>query len=178
MGSFGANVQSQHGYFFVSSKCDRQNPSPKKRLYIPTEAIAYKNSLTISFICILDKDKKQYSKQVMARISAELMNNLVSLQQSLLENVNEAKLAEYLLLDSCGETDETISSLDELTAIALQAADLYSQISRLLLQISEIQPAITPAMLELLSERVDTIENRIPALEQSIKEIQLDWGLR
>lgn len=114
----------------------------------------------------------------MARISAELMNNLVSLQRSLLENVNEAKLAEYLLLDSRGETDETISSLDELTAIALQAADLYSQISRLLLQISEIQPAITPAMLELLSERVSTIENRVPALEQSIKEIKLDWGLQ
>ena len=114
----------------------------------------------------------------MARISAELMNNLGSLQRSLLESVNEAKLAEYLLLDSCGETDETIGSLDELTAIALQAADLYGQISRLLLQISEIQPAITPAMLELLSERVDTIENRIPALEQSIKEIKLDWGLR
>lgn len=30
-------------------------------------------------------------------------------------------------------------------------------------------------MLELLSERVSTIGNRVPALEQSIKEIKLDW---
>jgi methyl-accepting chemotaxis protein len=105
------------------------------------------------------------------------MNNLVNLQQSLLESLNEAKLSEYLLLENFGETDDTISSLDELTAIALQVADLYSQISRLLLQISEIQPAITSAMLRLLTERVSNIENRIPALRQSIKEIKLDWGL-
>ena len=114
----------------------------------------------------------------MAKISAELMSSLVNLQHSLLASVNEAKLAEYLLLNSFGETDETISSLDELTTISLQAGDLYSQISRLLLQISEIQPAITPAMLKLLSERVSTIKNRVPALEQSIKEIKLDWELQ
>ncbi|MEM8721149.1 MAG: hypothetical protein AAGE84_17930 [Cyanobacteria bacterium P01_G01_bin.39] len=114
----------------------------------------------------------------MAKISAELMNNLVNMQKSLLESVNEAKLAEYLLLENFGETDETISSLDELTAIALQAAELHNQISRLLLQISEIQPVITPAMLKLLSERVSTVKNRVPALEQSVEEIKLDWGLQ
>lgn len=43
----------------------------------------------------------------MARISAELMSNLVNLQRSLLESVNEAKLAEYLLLNSVGETRRT-----------------------------------------------------------------------
>lgn len=114
----------------------------------------------------------------MAIISAEFTNNLISLQKSLLESVNEARLVEYWLLNNFGETDETISTLDELTAIALQAADLYSQISRLLLQISEIQPAITSAMLELLSERISSVENRVPALKQSIREIKLDWNLR
>jgi hypothetical protein len=67
----------------------------------------------------------------MAKISSELMSSLASLQQLLLESVNEAKLLEYLLLESSGETDDTISSLDELTAIALQASELYTQISRL-----------------------------------------------
>lgn len=113
----------------------------------------------------------------MAKFSSKLLNTLVDLQQSLLESVNEAKLSEYLLLERFGETNETISTLDELTAIAQQSADLYTQISRLLLQISEIQPAITPAMLELLTERVKTIESRVPALSQSIKEIKSDWGL-
>jgi hypothetical protein len=113
----------------------------------------------------------------MAKISSELMNTLIKLQQSLLESINEAKLSEYSLLESFGETNDNISTLDELTAIAQQSADLYTQISRLLLQISEIQPAITPAMLKLLTERVETIEGRVPALSQSIKEIKSDWGL-
>lgn len=113
----------------------------------------------------------------MAKISLKSLNTLVNLQQLLLESVNEAKLSEYLLLERFGETNETISTLDELTAIAQQSADLYTQISRLLLQISEIQPAITPVMLKLLTERVETIESRVPALSQSIKEIKSDWGL-
>jgi hypothetical protein len=32
-------------------------------------------------------------------------------------------------------------------------------------------------MLKLLSERISIIENRVPALQQSIKEIKSDWGL-
>jgi chaperonin cofactor prefoldin len=115
--------------------------------------------------------------EIMAKISAKLRNTLIDLQQLLLESVNEAKLSEYSLLERFGETTETVSTLDELTAIAQQSADLYTQISRLLLQISEMQPAITPAMLKLLTERVETIESRVPALSQSIKEIKSDWGL-
>ena len=113
----------------------------------------------------------------MAKISSELMNTLINLQQLLLESINEAKVSEYSLLERFGETNETIISLDELTAIAQQSADLYTQLSRLLLQISEIQPAITPAMLKLLTDRVASIENRVPALQQGIREIKSDWGL-
>jgi uncharacterized protein (UPF0335 family) len=32
-------------------------------------------------------------------------------------------------------------------------------------------------MLKLLTERVETIESKIPALSQSIKEIKSAWGL-
>jgi hypothetical protein len=32
-------------------------------------------------------------------------------------------------------------------------------------------------MLKLLTERVETIKSRVPALSQSIKEIESDWGL-
>lgn len=128
------------------------------------------------FWSIFNTDRHQ-DIEIMAKFSPTLLNTLVDLQQLLLESVNEAKLSEYLLLERFGETNETISTLDELTAIAQQSADLYTQISRLLLQISEIQPAITPAMLKLLTERVETIESRVPALSQSIKEIKSDWGL-
>ena len=113
----------------------------------------------------------------MAKISSELMNTLTNLQKLLLESVNEAKASEFYLLERYGETDETIATLDELTAISQQAAELYTQISRLLLRTTEIQPAITSGMLDLLTKRVTTVENRVPALQQSIKEIKSDWGL-
>ena len=32
-------------------------------------------------------------------------------------------------------------------------------------------------MLRLLTDRIATIENRVPALERSTQEIKTDWGL-
>ena len=113
----------------------------------------------------------------MAKISPELKLTLTNLQQLLLDIVDEAKAAEFLLLERFGETNETIITLDELTAISQKAADLYIQISRFLLRTAEIQPVITPDMLRLLTDRIATIENRVPALERSIQEIKTDWGL-
>ncbi len=110
----------------------------------------------------------------MAKISPELKLNLTNLQKTLLDIVDEAKAAEFLLLERFGETNETIIALDELTAISQQAADLYIQISRLLLRTAEIQPAITPDLLRLLEERIATIDNRVPALERSTQEIKTD----
>lgn len=110
----------------------------------------------------------------MAKIFAELLNTLIDLQKLLLESINEAKASKYILLERSGET---ISTLDELTAIALQSANLYTQLSRLLIQVSQIQPAITSTMLEFLLERVSTVEKRVPALQQSIKEIKQNWSL-
>ena len=113
----------------------------------------------------------------MAKINREFKSSLENLQQSLLNIVNDARLVEFILLERFGETNQTIVALDELTAIAQQSAELYVQISRLLLRTAEIQPTITPDMLVLLTERVATIVNRVPALERSIQEIKADWGL-
>lgn len=113
----------------------------------------------------------------MAKISNELKSTLEKIQQNLLSIVDDAKAAEFHLLERDGETNQTIVVLDELTAIAGQAADLYVQISRLLLRTAEIQPTITPDMLGLLTDRVATVSNRVPALERSIQEIKADWDL-
>lgn len=113
----------------------------------------------------------------MARISSEFQSTLGNLQQALLYIVDDAKAVELVLLERYGETEETIVVLDELTAIAQQAGDLYVQISRLLLRTAEIQPTITPDMLGLLTDRVAAISNRVPALERSIQEVKADWSL-
>ena len=46
------------------------------------------------------------------------------------------------------------------------AGELYVQMSRLLLRTAEIQPSITPDMLGLLTDRVATISNRVPAKDK------------
>ncbi|MGK7948544.1 MAG: hypothetical protein AB4368_07000 [Xenococcaceae cyanobacterium] len=48
----------------------------------------------------------------MAKISPELKLNLANLQKTLLDIVDEAKAAEFLLLERFGETNETIIALD------------------------------------------------------------------
>jgi hypothetical protein len=113
----------------------------------------------------------------MAQIGNELKSTLGNLQQAFLSIVDEAKAAEFILLERYGETNESVVVLDELNAIAQQAAELYVQISRLLLRTAEIQPNITPDMLGLLTDRVAAISNRVPALARSVQEIKADWDL-
>ena len=102
----------------------------------------------------------------MARISSEFQLTIRNLQQALLYIVDDAKAVEFILLERYGETEQTIVVLDELSAIAQQAGELYVQISRLLLRTAEIQPSITPDMLGLLTDRVATISNRVPAKDK------------
>ena len=113
----------------------------------------------------------------MAKLSPEVKILSSNLQEHLLEILDQARNAEFSLLDSFGETNETIIALDELTEIAQQARDLYFQLSRLLIQIAEAQPTLSPDMLTFLTERVGMIQNRVPALGRSIEEIKIDWGL-
>ena len=102
----------------------------------------------------------------MAKISIEFQSTIRNLQQALLYIVDDAKAVEFILLERYGETEQTIVVLDELSAIAQQAGELYVQMSRLLLRTAEIQPSITPDMLGLLTDRVATISNRVPAKDK------------
>ena len=113
----------------------------------------------------------------MAKISSEFQSTIRNLQQALLYIVDDAKAVEFILLERYGETEQTIVVLDELSVIAQQAGELYVQISRLLLRTAEVQPSITPDMLGLLTDRVAKISNRVPALERSVQEVKVDWGL-
>ena len=99
-------------------------------------------------------------------------------KEQLLELINEAKSLEFVLLDSVGENQETISTLEQLTEISEQARSKLSQLSTFHLRIAEVQPRISNDLLKLMNEAISSIENRIPALERSLKEIKLDWRLK
>lgn len=113
----------------------------------------------------------------MAKLSPETKTTLNALAEELIEIIDEAKRTEFLILENFGETAQSTIVLDELTEIAQQANDLYSQISTLRLRIAEAQPRLPLDMLRLLEQRVILLQNRVPALQQSIVEIKLDWRL-
>ena len=99
-------------------------------------------------------------------------------KEQLLDLINEAKSLEFVLLDSVGENQETISTLEQLTEISEQARSKLSQLSTFHLRIAEVQPRISNDLLKLMNEAISSIENRIPALERSLEEIKLDWRLK
>lgn len=113
----------------------------------------------------------------MADLSPEnklLINNL---KEKLLQILNEAKKVEFILLQRFGENSDTSVSFEQLTDIIEQARSGFSQLSNLLIHIAEAQPVVSTSLLQFIHKVIDKIENRIPALEQSIKEIKLDWSL-
>jgi hypothetical protein len=54
----------------------------------------------------------------MAKLSPEIRATLRQQKEQLLDLIDEAKSLEFLLLDSIGENQETISTLEQLTEIA------------------------------------------------------------
>jgi len=123
------------------------------------------------------KSKKVAENSKMVRLSPEIRVNITNLTEQILDVIDEARKAEFLLIERFGENQTNIIALDELAEIAQQAADLYSQLSTLRIRIAEAQPTISSDMLKLLIERIAIIQNRIPALQRSTQEINLDWGI-
>jgi hypothetical protein len=114
----------------------------------------------------------------MAELSPEIRATLSQQKEQLLNLIDEAKSLEFILLNSVGENQETISTLEQLTEIAEQARTKLSQLSTLHLRIAEVQPRISNDLLKLMNEAIANIKSRIPALERSLEEIKLDWRLK
>ena len=113
----------------------------------------------------------------MAQLDSQSNQELNRLLEALLEIVDQSKNVEFLLLDGQGENMETMNALDELAEITQQATELYQQVGVLRLRIAEAQPVIPGDMLAWSTGRLEFIQNRIPALRQSIAEVQRNWML-
>jgi len=113
----------------------------------------------------------------MAKLPNHILEIIFDLLKQLSKLVDEATATEYLLFERFGETDETINSLDELKGVALDASSRYAQLSTLRLRIAEAQPGLSNDMLNLLEKTITQNQLKIPALERSIEEIKIEWGL-
>ena len=81
------------------------------------------------------------------------------------------------MFDSFGETEQTLSYLDEMKNVADDATSLYSRLSNIYLQIVQSQPSTSNDLLRLLSGTIERTQARLPALKRSVQEVQLEWNL-
>jgi hypothetical protein len=114
----------------------------------------------------------------MAKLSLEVRATLSRQKEQLLDLIDEAKSLEFIILEGFGENSQTIPTLEQLIEIAEQARIRLSQLSTLHLRIAEAQPSIPADLLKLMNEAITNIQNRIPALDRSLEEINLDWRLQ
>jgi hypothetical protein len=125
----------------------------------------------------LPKVKIAFGITVMAKLPPNISETIWSLKKQLANVIDNARAAEFSLLETFGETERTIVYLDDLQSVAEQATERFSQFSSLQIRILNVQPHVPEDMLELTTRVIENTEAKLPALEQSIQEIRTEWEL-
>jgi Rad3-related DNA helicase len=113
----------------------------------------------------------------MAKLDSETTEIINRLKQESLNIVDEASALELKIFEQFGESEQTLSYMDEMKNVEEEAVALYSRLSTLHLQVARSQPIATPATLKLLDQAIQRTLARIPALERSIQEVKMEWNL-
>jgi hypothetical protein len=115
--------------------------------------------------------------KIMAKLPNEISETIWSLKRQLAEVIETAKATEFALFDTFGENERTDTYLTDLQSVAEQATDRFSQLTTLQIRIFNAQPQISNDMLDFIRQVIIKTEARLPALEQSIQEIKIEWKL-
>jgi len=113
----------------------------------------------------------------MANLPRETLVTIANLLPRLFEVINLAKFTEFQLFETYGETDETISELDEVSNAAERLRSLYNGLYNLVLQVAESQPMATNATMSSLVELIAKAEPTASAVEASALETKRNWNL-
>lgn len=113
----------------------------------------------------------------MAKLSEETLTLIFQLLRQLAEGVEDASATEWLLFERYGETERTITELDELQSVRERQRVFYSRLNTILLTILESQPSATTAMLDLLSQTIEQSVANLAGCGASIREIKSIWNL-
>ncbi|OCR00669.1 hypothetical protein BCD67_11905 [Oscillatoriales cyanobacterium USR001] len=65
----------------------------------------------------------------------------------------------------------------DLKDVTEESASRYSQLANIRLRSAEAQPNIPADLLRLLYQSISQSQSRIPALERTVQEIKIEWGL-
>ena len=113
----------------------------------------------------------------MANLPEETITTVFNLQRRLLQLINEATAAGFIILEQYGETEATIIALDQLQNVRERATSYYIRLYRLLLQIAESQPVATFATLNLLAQSIQETRAIADASEATVQEAKRDFDL-
>ncbi len=83
---------------------------------------------------------------------------------------------EFRILEQAGETDETLSELEELQSIRERLSSPYSRLHILVLKAAESQPVASNHVLNLLYNSIASTEAALDASIASLQEIQRNWS--
>jgi hypothetical protein len=84
----------------------------------------------------------------MAKLSNEVSETIWSLKRQLADVIENAKAAEFVLFDTFGENERTVTYLTDLQSVAEQATDRFSQLTTLQIRVFNVQPG-SPALYPL-----------------------------
>lgn len=113
----------------------------------------------------------------MATIPEEISNRIWLNCQELINIIDTAKSAEYILFTKHGEIENTINDLDTLQNIA-EATNNYQRLTNVTLRTATIQPQAGAATISILTETISEVEaSRMAARLRSLEEIVIEWRL-
>lgn len=97
--------------------------------------------------------------------------------QRLLSIIDQSTRLSFQIFQRYGETDVSLTDLEQLDNVQARADLYYSRFYTLLKRVAEAQPIAPVAMLELLGDAIEEAQGTISALEATLTEIQNDWDL-
>jgi len=113
----------------------------------------------------------------MAKLPDETKSTIVNLLRGLGELIDEAGETELVIFEQFGETEITISALNELQNVRERLRNSYTRLCRLFLQVSESQPNAPAAVLNLLYLSIEEGQANLDAGDASIREAKREIGL-
>ncbi|MBV9385671.1 MAG: hypothetical protein JOZ78_04500 [Chroococcidiopsidaceae cyanobacterium CP_BM_ER_R8_30] len=113
----------------------------------------------------------------MAQLPEEITTTILELQRQFLGIIDQATAVAFIIVERYGETEATLSDLEQLDNVRERASTYYSRFYTLLLRIAESQPIATAAMLDLLHRSLEEAQAAAEALIVTCQEIKVDWNL-
>jgi hypothetical protein len=111
----------------------------------------------------------------MAKLDPDKDRIFWELQSQFLDIIDRARSLEFWMLEAFGETEETTSYLDELQCIVIDATERFARLPTIQLRIANGQSPISADIMKMVDRSSENNQQKIPALQRSIQEIEREW---